>query len=141
MSDLRVNVKKIINAPIEQVFNAWLNTDTLSQFMLPMPGMPNPKTECDPQVGGSFAIHMQVGDDIIPHTGKYLEIEHPNKLVFSWISPCSVDGSTVTLLFEAVNENTTSVDLTHVKFIDEETRNDHEGGWGHILQMLDTTLS
>ena len=26
--------------------------------------------------------------------------------------------------------------LTHVKFISEEARSDHEGGWGNILDRL-----
>lgn len=141
MTDLTVNVKKTINASIETVFDAWLNPETLSQFMLPMPGMPNPETESDAREGGSFAIHMQVGNEVIPHTGKYLEIKRPDKLVFSWLSPCSTDDSTVTLLFTANDDGTTSVELTHVKFIDEETRSDHEGGWSNILVQLNETLS
>jgi len=141
MTDLKVNVSKIINAPVEKVFNAWLNADTLSQFMLPMPGMPNPKTESDPSIGGRFAIYMQVGEDEIPHTGKYLEIDRTTKIVFTWKSPFSVDDSTVTLLFSSIDENSTNLELTHVKFPDEESRSNHEGGWGSILTMLDTVLS
>jgi len=140
MTDLKVNVSKVINAPIEKVFNAWLNPDTLSQFMLPMPDMPNPKTEIDPKVGGSFAIYMQVGEDEIPHTGKYLEIDHPNKLTFTWISPFSIEGSTVYLNFKSITESTTNVDLTHIKFPDEESRSNHDGGWINILEMLNTSL-
>ena len=140
MTDLKINIVKTINAPIEKVFNAWLNTDTLSQFMLPMTGMPNPKTESDPRVGGRFAIYMQVGEDEIPHTGEYLEIEHPTKLVFTWVSPFSTEGSTVTIHFKFIDESKTGIDLTHVKFPDEESRADHEGGWGNILDMLDTIL-
>jgi len=141
MSDLKVHVSKTINAPIEKVFNAWLDTKTLSQFMLPMPGMPNPKTESDPRVGGGFTIYMQVGEDEIPHTGKYLEIEYSTKLVFTWISPFSMDDSTVTLLLTPINESTTSIDLTQLKFLDEESRSNHEGGWGNILEALNKTLS
>jgi len=140
MNDLKVKVSKLINAPIEKVFNAWLNTETLSQFMLPMPGMPNPKTEIDPNVGGSFTIYMQVGEDEIPHTGKYLEIDHPNTLTFTWIAPFSADGSTVYLKFKQMSDNTTNVDLTHVKFSDEDSRSNHEGGWSNILEALNTTL-
>ncbi len=140
MTDLTVNVTKIIHAPIEQVFDAWLNPETLSQFILPMPGMPQPQTETDACEGGSFTIIMQVGDDKIPHTGKYLEISRPDKLVFTWASPFSKDGSTVTLKFSDIGENKTNVDLTHIKFIDEQTRANHEGGWGNILESLNELL-
>ncbi len=36
MTDLIVNISKTIQAPIEKVFDAWLNPETLSQFILPM---------------------------------------------------------------------------------------------------------
>ena len=140
MADLTVNVTKIINAPIERVFDAWLNAETLAQFILPMPGMPQPETETDASEGGNFTIIMDVGENKIPHTGKYLEISRPDKLVFTWESPFSGDDSTVTLLFTKVDENKTNIDLTHIKFIDEESRNNHEGGWGNILQTLSDVL-
>ena len=141
MTDLTVNVSKIINAPIEKVFDAWLNPETLSQFILPMPGMPQPKVETDAREGGSFTIIMQVGDDKVPHTGKYLEISRPDKLVFTWKSPFSMDGSTVTLKFSDLGNDKTNVDLMHIKFNDEETRSNHEGGWSNILECLSGVLA
>ncbi len=141
MTDLTVNVKKTINAPIEKVFDAWLNPALLSQFILPMPGMPQPHIEADACEGGNFTIIMQVGENKIPHTGKYLEVSRPNKLVFTWVSPFSTDGSTVTLVFHALGENKTNVELTHVKFIDEESRGNHESGWCNILDKLKEILS
>ena len=141
MSDLTVNVTKIIQAPIQKVFDAWLNPETLSQFILPMPGMSQPHAETDATEGGSFTIIMQVGDDKIPHTGKYLEISRPNKLVYTWASPFSTDGSTVTIIFNDLGENKTNIELTHIKFIDEESRANHEGGWSNILECLSELLT
>ena len=140
MSDLTVSVTKTIHAPIEKVFDAWLNPEMLSQFILPMPGMPQPQIVTDAHEGGKFTIIMQVGDNKVAHTGQYLEISRPNKLVFTWESPCSTEGSTVTLKFSNMGENKTNVDLTHIKFIDEESRENHEAGWGHILECLNDIL-
>ena len=141
MSDLTLSVSKTIHAPIEKVFDAWLDPEMLSKFILPMPGMPQPEVENEPQQGGSFTIIMQVGEDKIPHTGQYLEISRPDKLVFSWLSPFSTDGSTVTIDFSEMPDGRTNVQLRHVKFIDEETRSDHEGGWTNILQVLNNILN
>ena len=136
MNDLTVKLTKTINAPAEKLFDAWLDPVMLAQFILPMPGMPNPEVENDAREGGSFSIIMQVGDDRIPHTGTYMTIKRPRELVFSWISPFSADDSQVSLLFNAIDANTTQVELTHVTFPDEESRSNHEGGWGNILDML-----
>jgi len=140
VTELRVDVSKIINAPIESVFNAWLEPKMLSKFMMPMPGMPNPRTESDPRVGGEFIIFMQVGDKEIPHTGEYLELERSNRLVFTWNSPFSSDGSVVTLNLKVIEKNKTEIKLSHVKFPNEESRSNHEGGWGNILSQLDKIL-
>ena len=141
MNDLTLNVKRTIHAPIEQVFDAWLNAQTLAKFMMPMPGMPQPKTEADGREGGDFTILMAVGEEEVPHRGKYLEIKRPHKLVFTWQSPYSPDDSTVTILFEAGDDETTEIDFTHVKFLNEEARDNHEKGWGVILDALATLLS
>ena len=74
MTDLTINIKKTIHAPIEKVFDAWLNPKMLSKFMMPMPGMPESDVENDARKGGNFTIIMHAGDDKLPHTGEYLEI-------------------------------------------------------------------
>ena len=141
MSELSINVTKNINAPIEQVFDAWLNPETLSQFMKPMADMPAPETKIDASEGGRFIIKMVVGDQIIPHEGSYHKIQRPNLLKFSWESPFSGEGSTVTLNFKSINQNLTELNLLHVKFPDEESRSNHEGGWTSILALLDNVIS
>ena len=37
--------------------------------------------------------------------------------------------------------NKTNISLSQVKFIDEKTRSDHEGGWGNILDKLHDFMS
>lgn len=141
MNDLTLNIKRTISAPINNVFDAWLDAQTLAKFMMPMPGMPQPKTEADGREGGSFKIVMAVGEEEISHKGKYLDVQRPNKLVFTWQSPFSPDDSTVTILFKAINNETTEIDFTHVKFLNEEARDNHEKGWGVIIDTLAELLS
>ena len=140
MTDLSVNISKTINAPIEKVFDAWLDPLMLTQFILPAPGMVQPQVENDAREGGRFSIIMQVGDERIPHTGTYLALERPYRLAFSWESPFSSDDSIVTLVFDAVDSSTTRVELSHIKFINEEARANHEGGWNNILNQLEQLI-
>lgn len=137
MTDLTVNIEKIISAPIEKVFDAWLDPETMSKFMMGMPDMPESEVETDACEGGNFTIIMHYRGERLPHTGKYLEISRPDRLVFTWVSHHSVvDNSTVTLNFTKVDDAKTKVSLSHVKFIDEEARSAHEGGWGCVLNNL-----
>lgn len=140
MTDLTVNIDKTINAPIEKVFDAWLNPKILSKFM-GMPGMSESQVEIDAREGGGFSFIMGCGEEKLPHSGKYLEIRRPDKLVFTWVSHYSVvDNSTVTINFTKTGDNKTNISLSHVKFIDEEARAAHEGGWGSILENLNKVI-
>ena len=141
MSELSLEVSKTVNINIEQAFDAWLDPVKLSSIMLPKPGMPNPEVTNSPVVGGEFEILMDVGEKIIPHNGVYQEIDRPNRLVFTWISPFSIDGSTVTITFEQVEQNQTKVTLNHVKFPSEESRDSHQGGWTNILGAMESFLA
>jgi uncharacterized protein YndB with AHSA1/START domain len=140
MTDLTLNIEKIINAPIEKVFDAWLNPKMLSKIMR-RPEMPESDVENDPREGGSFTIMMHKNGEKFPHTGKYLEISRPNKLVFTWASHHSLDDSTVTINFTKIDDNKTKISLTQVRFIDEEARSGHEEGWGIILDNLNEFMS
>ena len=141
MAELSITIKRNVHAPIEKVFDAWLDPQMLSKFILPMKGMPEPQVENDPRVGGKFTIIMQVGDKSLPHSGEYISIDRPNMLVFSWVSDHSIEGSRVSLEFLDLDEQTTEVTLTQVKFFDEPAMRDHEGGWTNILETLDTYLA
>jgi len=142
MTDLKLNIEKIINAPIEKVFDAWLNPKMLSKFMRGLPDMADTDVEIDAREGGHFTFIMHLGDEKIPHTGEYLEISRPDKLVFTWASQYSVvDNSTVTLNFIKIDDNKTNILLTHVKFIDEAARSGHEEGWSNVLDKLNEVMS
>jgi uncharacterized protein YndB with AHSA1/START domain len=139
MSELSLHVSRLINAPIESVFNAWLDPVMLARFMIPGEGMSVPRAEADARVGGRFTIIMLAGDKEIPHSGEYRIIERYSLIVFTWEPPFSVDGSTVTLNLNEVG-GVTKVELDHVRFPDEESRSNHQGGWTAILNCLDQVL-
>jgi len=137
---LSLTVERTINAPPETVFDAWLNPEMLMRFMCPGPGMTTPSATADPKTGGRFDLVMKAGDDEMPHGGVYQEIDRPNRLVFSWESPFNAEGSTVTLELSPVSGGT-HLTLNHVRFVNQESRDNHEGGWTAILAKLDEVLS
>lgn len=140
MSELSLRVSRTIKAPIETVYNAWLNPTMLAKFMIAGEGMTVPRAETDAREGGRFSIIMAAGDQELPHGGEYRKLDPFSNIIFTWESPFSVEGSTVTLTFTEVDAGT-NVELVHVKFLDEESRGSHENGWAAILTQLDTVLS
>ena len=140
MTELSLTVERTVDAPPEKVFSAWLDPEMLRRFMLPGEGTSVPSSKTDPMEGGRFEIIMKAGDDEMPHAGTYREISPHDRLVFSWESPFSTDGSEVTLDFSP-DGNGTRVQLTHVRFPSEESRDNHEAGWTAILSALDAALA
>lgn len=140
MSELSLAVSRTINAPASRVFDAWLDPTMIAKFMRPSPDMPAPDVSNEPVEGGRFDILMKAGEKDIPHAGTYKEISRYSRLVFTWESPFSVEGSTVTLDFEEV-DGKTNVTLTHVKFPSQESCDNHNVGWSNILAALDSTLA
>jgi len=140
MPELSLTVSRTIGAPIENVYSAWLDPSMLAKFMIPGEGMTVPRVEADAHEGGRFSLVMAAGDQELPHGGEYKKLDPYTMIIFTWESPYSADDSTVTLNFSEVDGGT-NVELTHVKFLDEESRDSHLEGWGAILKQLDVVLS
>lgn len=139
MSELSLNLVRHINAPVESVFNAWLDPELLAQFMKPADSVTTSKISLDAKTGGRFNIVMIADGKELPHSGEYLVIAPHSQIVFTWESPFSIEGSTVTLDFSET-KNGTTLQLNHVKFPNEESRNNHEGGWTAIMAKLDSVV-
>lgn len=139
MTDLTLTVSRLIKAPAERLFDAWLDPELMTRFMVPRPEMHISEASADPRVGGRFRVVM-VGDKDYPHEGTYTEITRPTRLVFTWEAAWSAPDSTVTLTFTREGD-ATRVDLTHIRFQSEESRDNHAVGWTGMLANLETQLA
>ena len=140
MTDISLTVSRTINAPAKALFDAWLNPEMLKQFMIPGDSMIVPSATTDPTVGGSFEIVMRNGDQDLPHTGTYSEINPHSRIAFTWKTPFSEDVSDVSITLTPKGD-ATEIELHHSKFMTEESRDNHEGGWMKILEALETVLN
>ncbi len=134
-NSLELSITKLIPAPRQVVFDAWLDPKALARFMKPGEGITVPKAENDARVGGNFLIVMKAGDKELPHRGEYKTIDKYDRLVFTWTS-YATDSSTVTLSFKEVSESETELTLHHIGFPNQEIRDNHNGGWTGIVEEL-----
>jgi uncharacterized protein YndB with AHSA1/START domain len=125
----------IVRASPEKVFDAWLDPAVASRF-LAAGAMQVSRFENDPCEGGAFRLDMQDDSDPYVHHGRYVLIERPHRLVFTWVS-AGTDGmlSLVTVTFTPV-EGGVRVDLEHEGIPDAEKARRHDGGWDSILAKL-----
>jgi uncharacterized protein YndB with AHSA1/START domain len=138
MTDLTLTVSRVIKATPERLFNAWLDPKIMTAFMAPRSDMHIRDVRTDARVGGRFHV-MMVRDKDLPHEGTYLEITPYSRLVFTWESPYSAPGSTVTITLAPVADGT-KIELTQVRFLSEDSREGHREGWTGMLESLETML-
>ena len=114
----------------------WLDPASLRRWMCPGDSVVA-HVELQPVVGGSFRIDTRVKDGrVFVHTGQYLEIQRPERLVFTWNSTVLGDRSSqVTVEFYEQAENCLMV-LIHELPADDELYEDHRKGWATILDLF-----
>lgn len=135
-----LDVEQVIPAPIEEVFEAWLDPVALQLWMTPAPGMTVPDVAVDPVVGGRFRLVMRDGTRAIVHEGEYLTIDRPSLLVFTWRSEPAGD-TVVTVRFTSLDERHTRVGLRHERFTRSAARDGHRIGWTRILGTFATAMT
>jgi uncharacterized protein YndB with AHSA1/START domain len=153
-SGLILRMTRTFDAAPERVFAAWTNPDHFGQWFGPV-GMETVRCDIDAKVGGSWRL-MGEGKNIPGRqgsghvrptvSGKYLEIEPPNRLVFTWAwhekddfaSPRGQE-SVVTILFKAAGEKTEMI-FTQAVLKDQPTLEAHNRGWTESFDKLGNFL-
>jgi uncharacterized protein YndB with AHSA1/START domain len=132
-----VTVRREIAAPADDLFDAWLDAQSLGSWLKPS-GIRETRAETDPRVDGTFRIVMVDDESSTVHTGTYREIDRPRRLVFTWCSPgTGFRDSIVTVTFEPSSNSSTVVEIHQVGLPDEEERASHHAGWSDALRELD----
>ena len=94
----------------------------------------------DPRVGGEFSYKVRRGEHEIDHVGRYLELDPPRRIVFTWAIAPEKDGSTVSIDIAPTTEGCT-LTLTHemapqwADFVDRSRQ-----GWEKMFGVLATLL-
>ena len=132
-----VTVRREIAAPAEDLFDAWLDANSLGSWLRPT-GIRETRAETDPRVGGAFRIIMvDDAESSTEHTGTYREIDRPHRLVFTWNSAATrFRDSIVTVTFQQSSNSSTVVEIHQVGLPDEEEQAGHHAGWSDALREL-----
>ena len=132
MTDDALVLRRHIAAPLERVFSGWTDPQLLARWMSPVG---HAEVKVDLRVGGALRVVMVGGGRRIEHSGEYLEIEPPHRLVFTWLSPYTGQRpSRVTVELESAGSGT-DVTLRH-ELLPARTAESHRGGWRSMVERL-----
>ena len=137
MKDLDlIEIVREFSAPPERVFDAWMVRANWAAWIGPE-GITCTVEDMDPTIGGSYLLRMQLPDGVeMLVTGKYLLLDRPNRIEFSWGNAKTGTQSQVTLTFRAVPRGTEMV-LQHAGPLTPADQLSVKNGWQSALNKLE----
>ncbi len=129
------------DASAERVYDAFLDPSNACKFLFATPTGQIVRCEIDARAGGTFTIVDRRGWEDVVHTGKYLALERPKRIVFTLSVPkYSSEEGTVTIDIAPLARGC-ELTLTHeTKANDPQTREMAQEGWAAILDIAGELL-
>ncbi len=136
-------LERTFNAPRERVFRAWTEAYALERWFQPN-GMRIKVTALDLRIGGRYRFEMAISEtETHAIVGEYLEINRPEKLVFTWRSPGTNDEQTLVTVIFSEHDGNTLMTFTQAGFTSQPMFDAHQVGWlsvlDRILQVIQAT--
>lgn len=139
---IQVRVSHRFSASAERVYDAFLDPAKASQFLFSTPTGQVVRCEIDARVGGRFTIVDRRDGEDVAHTGEYLALERPARIVFSMAVPkYSADASTVRIEITPLRNGCELTLTQEMPARYENTRGRTQSGWTGILELADELLA
>jgi uncharacterized protein YndB with AHSA1/START domain len=126
-----ITVASTIPAPAEKVFDVWIDPKS--------PGGPwfgAERVILNPVVDGLFYFAVRHEGRTWPHYGRFLQIDRPRRVEYSWVSEATKGVESVVLVTLEPKGEQTELVLRHSGVPDDEMGRQHEEGWTWVLSML-----
>jgi uncharacterized protein YndB with AHSA1/START domain len=131
----KVTLTRHFNATPERVFDAWLDPQSAGRWLFATPSGEMVRVEINPRAGGRFIFLDRRNGEDIEHTGQYLEIDRPTRLVFTFAAPkFSTESTRVDVQINSA-EAGCELTLTHEGVLPDYLERT-ASGWGTILDGL-----
>jgi uncharacterized protein YndB with AHSA1/START domain len=139
---LAVTVDHRFRQSAERVFDAWLDVRQARRFLFSTETGEMVRCDIDPRVGGRFVLTDRRPDGEVEHTGEYLVIDRPRRLVFTFGIPAvSPTFDIVTLDITPEADGGCTIRLTAEMQPEWKDYADQaRQGWALILGSLDAVL-
>lgn len=135
-----VQVRRVLKATPQDVFEAWTDPRLLQQWLCPDPGVVAEAT-CDPVIGGRYRLVMVFDHGAYEVTGEYLEVNPPHRLVFTWLTNRTAGQTTQVTVTIRPDGDLTELTITHERLPSDSYRNAARSAWANVVDRLDRILA
>jgi uncharacterized protein YndB with AHSA1/START domain len=141
---LSLEIKRLINAPRDQVYAAWTDPAQLRQWFGPEK-VQTRNLIADARVGGKFRWDLTNSEgEKMTCLGEYRELQPGKKIVFTWQWDDDEDWenhTSVVTVELSDRDNGTELRLIHEQLPNEASRDGHTEGWNSALDKLEKFFS
>jgi uncharacterized protein YndB with AHSA1/START domain len=140
-SPIEVRVSRHFTSPPERVFDAWLDPASARHWLFATPGGEMVRVEMDARPGGAWTVVERRPAGDASHHGRYVTIDRPRLLAFTFGTDPSEPPSPVTVTIAPVDGGGCEATLVHempAKWAAYAGKT--RDGWQHILDGLARTL-
>ena len=133
-----VDISRIILAPPEKVFDAWVKPELIRKWLFVGPTSEIINVKLDLKIQGKFSIleYEKTTNEYIDHYGEYTEIERPVKLAFTLSVPKHFPGETNVSIEIIATTGGSVLSLVQTGV----SKNVTEPSWQKMLDQLSLTL-
>lgn len=136
MGPFRIDLPRTYDAPPDRVFRAWTDPASIKAWLAE-----GGDVVADPKPDGLFYLGMLHGGAPRPHYGRYLRVESPRLLEFTWVSEHTRGKESVVTIEFTPRGKQTELRLTHEGLPDEQMAMAHTQGWTFFLDTLVARLA
>lgn len=132
-----LTIVRRIRAPIERVFNAFIDPEKIALWWGPDAG-PVIQATVDARQGGLFHVRFRMEDGTEHASSGVIEsFDPPHRLEMTWRWEGDEDQvSRVEVTLKATDDGT-ELTFTHAQLSDDASRDSHEEGWNGALDKLE----
>ena len=139
-----LTLKKVFNAPVKLVWEAWTNSEHVVQWWAPK-GMKINVIEHDFKVGGKWKYSMPMPDgNLFISEGEYLEIEQYKKIVTTADFKPMTESVEIHVHFGEEDDKTNfTFSVVHAteEYCKQQEKMGFYNGWGSAFDRLEALLS
>ena len=147
VDDRTLRLVRLFDAAPERLFDAWTDPDQFAAWFGPA-GVTTVYCELDVRVGGAWRLLGRNTERTFAVSGKYLEVERPERLAFTFGWHDKGDHAqprdpetVVSLDFESAAGGKTRMTMVQSRFPDQTGRDNHNRGWDGSFDKLDALLA
>jgi uncharacterized protein YndB with AHSA1/START domain len=144
---VEARVSRHFKVPAEKVYDAWLDPQKVRVWMegaLKSFGLAGDirRIEIDARVGGKFFFSDMRDGNEARHWGTYLELQRPNKIVFTWIVDESAEEnpSKVTMTIQSEPGGCVAAMVHEMDAAWKDYIEQTESGWSRMLANVEQVV-